>query len=288
MPRAHPPGVRAQVVDAVRDRLAGRAGREVADIHPLRVARGRHPAPPLAILPLSRRPPRRPAGRRPGARAPGRRCSGTGRPGPGAGCPRRPWRFPAGCSPRPPTRRRRAEQACPAAVSVPARFRVDRHVHCSGDSGSPRDSGSTSAMSAGPSPGSVSDSFLRPPPGARTRGSGPPAASRTPRLHRVRVHAGRRRHRLDAAAAQLQRLRPEQQPTLPLIQMRPQYPVQPRHPLPAGLAVPVVVRHTTKGRPSGRKNLGYFVAHAYALGARRRNKSGTCVRSGFRSAGRSR
>ena len=78
---------------------------------------------------------------------------------------------------------------CPAAVSVPARFRVDRHVQRSGDSGSPRDSGSTSASSAGTSPGSVSASFLRPPPGARTRGSGLPWCLPHAARHRVRVHA---------------------------------------------------------------------------------------------------
>ena len=36
--------------------------------------------------------------------------------------------------------------------------------------------------------------------------------------------------------------------------------VQPRHPLPRQLPATVAVRHTTKGRPSGAKNLGYFDA----------------------------
>jgi hypothetical protein len=40
--------------------------------------------------------------------------------------------------------------------------------------------------------------------------------------------------------------------------VRPQYPVQPRHPL----AVPVAVRHTTNGRASGAENLAYFDATA--------------------------
>ena len=80
--------------------------------------------------------------------------------------------------------------------------------------------------------------------------------------HRVRVHPGRLRHRLDAAAAQPQRLRPEQEPPLPLIQVRAQQPVQPRHLLAGGLPVPVAVRHTTNGRPSGAENLAYFVASA--------------------------
>jgi len=83
-----------------------------------------------------------------------------------------------------------------------------------------------------------------------------------PPAYRVRVHASRRRHSLDAAAAQLQRLRPEQQPPLTLIQVRAQQPVQPCHPLAGGLPAPVAVRHTTDGRPSGAKNLAYFVARA--------------------------
>ena len=65
----------------------------------------------------------------------------------------------------------------PCRVSSAARFRVDSVVHRSGDSGSPREAGSTSASSAGRSPGSVSASFLRPPPGRRARASGSPPAS---------------------------------------------------------------------------------------------------------------
>ena len=86
-----------------------------------------------------------------------------------------------------------------------------------------------------------------------------------PPAHRIRVHPGRPRHRLDAAAAQPQRLRPQKQPPLPLIQVRAQQPVQPRHPLPGSLPAPVAVRHTTNGRPSGAENLAYFVASAKSL-----------------------
>ncbi len=77
----------------------------------------------------------------------------------------------------------RSETRCPAAVSAPARFRVDFVVHTNGDIGSPRVSGSTNAFSSDISSGSDSVSFLRPPPGARTRaaGSGNPSSSRTPR-----------------------------------------------------------------------------------------------------------
>src|SRR5689334_17854614 len=77
----------------------------------------------------------------------------------------------------------RSDTRCPAAVSASARWRVDLVVHTSGDSGSPRVCGSTSAVNAGPSPGSFSVAGLRPPPGARTRParSTPPSSSRTPR-----------------------------------------------------------------------------------------------------------
>ena len=101
---AHPPGVRAQVVDAIRDRLVDRVGGEVVHVHPLRAAR----RPPLGtavgeladlLLLLGVHRHDRLTGVQELARA--RRCSGTGRPGPGAGRPRRPWRCPASCSPRP-------------------------------------------------------------------------------------------------------------------------------------------------------------------------------------------
>ena len=84
------------------------------------------------------------------------------------------------------------------------------------------------------------------------------------------MHPGRLRHRRDAAAAHLQRLGPEQQPPLPLIQVRPQQPVQPRHPLADGLPVPVAIRHITNGRPSGAENLAYFDAHTKQVRGRHR------------------
>ena len=76
----------------------------------------------------------------------------------------------------------RSDTRCPPAASASARLRVDFVVHTSGEVGSPRVSGSTSAVNAGPSPGSVSVAGLRPPPGFRTRpdGSAPPSSSRTP------------------------------------------------------------------------------------------------------------
>ena len=118
----------------------------------------------------------------------------------------------------------RSDTGCPAPVSASARLRVDLVVHTSGDIGSPRVSGSTSAFSAAVSPGSVSASFLRPPPGARTRadGSATPSSSRTPRatvsgctpvasattVIPPRPSCG---------------LRTQHQPTLPLVQMRTQH-----------------------------------------------------------------
>src|ERR1700733_8608625 len=70
----------------------------------------------------------------------------------------------------------------PWRVSSPARWRVDFVVHRSGDTGSPRSSGSTRSSSAGSSPGSRSAARLRPPPGRRTRPSGaaPESSSSTP------------------------------------------------------------------------------------------------------------
>src|SRR6266540_3441386 len=63
----------------------------------------------------------------------------------------------------------RSEIGCPVLVNAAARLRVDLVVHTSNDIGSPRVSGSTNAFSATANSGSVSASFLRPPPGARTR-----------------------------------------------------------------------------------------------------------------------
>jgi hypothetical protein len=55
------------------------------------------------------------------------------------------------------------------ADSAPASFLVDLVIHTSSDIGSPRVAGSTSAFNAAVSSGSVSASFLGPPPGACTR-----------------------------------------------------------------------------------------------------------------------
>ena len=60
---------------------------------------------------------------------------------------------------------------CPAAVSSSDRRITLLAVHASGDSGSPRAQSSTSASSAGTSPGPAPASFLRPPPGRRMRPS---------------------------------------------------------------------------------------------------------------------
>ncbi len=62
-----------------------------------------------------------------------------------------------------------AETRCPWRVSSADSFRVDFVVQRSGDIGSPRSSGSTSASSAGRSPESSTAAFFRPPPGGRTR-----------------------------------------------------------------------------------------------------------------------
>lgn len=66
---------------------------------------------------------------------------------------------------------------CPVRGSSRASVRVDFTVHRSGDIGSPRSSGSTSASSVGCSPGSRSATLLRPPPGRRTRLRGSSLAS---------------------------------------------------------------------------------------------------------------
>lgn len=69
---------------------------------------------------------------------------------------------------------------CPARVGSCASVRVDFTVHRSGDIGSPRTSGSTSANSADRSPGFRSATLLRPPPGhRRAPGSGTPQPSTT-------------------------------------------------------------------------------------------------------------
>src|SRR5664279_5160015 len=69
---------------------------------------------------------------------------------------------------------------CPESSSASRRRLLV--VHRSGDSGSPRDSGSTRASSATLTPGSVLVTLLRPPPVRRVRpnGSSPASSSRTP------------------------------------------------------------------------------------------------------------
>ena len=55
------------------------------------------------------------------------------------------------------------------AVSSAASFAVDLVVHRNGDSGSPRETGSTNASSAATRSGSVTAIAGRPAPGRRTR-----------------------------------------------------------------------------------------------------------------------
>ena len=71
---------------------------------------------------------------------------------------------------------------CPRLVSSPASASSDSAVHRSGDSGSPRVTGSTKASSAAGSPGSTCSARLRPAPGRRTRAAGatPPDNSLIP------------------------------------------------------------------------------------------------------------
>ena len=80
--------------------------------------------------------------------------------------------------------------------------------------------------------------------------------------HRGRMSARHAGHRLDSAAAQPGRLRPQQQPPLSLIQVRPQRLIQLRHPLQRQLSGNLDRRHTTKGRPHRVKKLCYFDANA--------------------------
>jgi hypothetical protein len=74
-------------------------------------------------------------------------------------------------------RHRRGETRCPAADIASARLRTDLVVHRSGDSGSPREVGSTNDSNVVRTPGSVSASGLRPPPGRRVRPNGSSQAS---------------------------------------------------------------------------------------------------------------
>ena len=108
---------------------------------------------------------------------------------------------------------------CQGLVNASARFRVDFVVQTSSDIGSPRVSGSTKALSCNNNPGSDSARLFRPPPGARTRTAGLRLA-RQPTGDRVRVHASSRRDDLDPTPAELLRLGPQKQSTLPLIHDR--------------------------------------------------------------------
>src|SRR5207342_2562721 len=67
--------------------------------------------------------------------------------------------------------------------------------------------------------------------------------------HRVRVHPGRQRNRLDPAPAQLRRFRAEQQAALPLVQIRTQHRIAPSHRL-VGLPL---TRHSTTVDPPDTK-----------------------------------
>src|SRR3954465_4735124 len=109
------------------------------------------------------------------------------------------------------------------AVSWAANFAVDLVVHRNGDSGSPREIGSTSASSAATRSGSVTAIGGGPPPRP------PPPPPRNWFLviqlahtlrHGIRMHPTGRRDQLDPAPTQHLRLRAEQQPPRPLIQMR--------------------------------------------------------------------
>ena len=145
----------------------------------------------------------------------------------------------------------RSDTRCPPPANASARLRVDFVVHTSGEVGSPRVCGSTSARKAGASPGSFSVAGLRPPPGARTRpaGSTPPSSSRTPLATVSGCTPVASSNRLDPAPAQLRRLRAEQQAALPLVQIRTQHRIAPSHRL-VGLPL---TRHSTTVDPPGTK-----------------------------------
>ena len=120
----------------------------------------------------------------------------------------------------------RSDTGCPLAVSAPARFRgrlgrphQRRHRIPAGLRLHQR------LQRAPPAPGrSRSASCGHRPAPAPAPTARPTLDLTHPTGDRVRMHPGRRRHRLDPAPAQLLSLAPQQQPTLPLIQMRPQQP----------------------------------------------------------------
>jgi hypothetical protein len=110
----------------------------------------------------------------------------------------------------------------PWRVSSAASLRVDLVVHRSGDTGSPRSSGSTRASSAERSPRSTSAARLRPP----TRPARPVQRLSTrvqlsnAQRHRGLPDPGGPGNQPDPAMPQRPRLSAHQQPPLPLIQMR--------------------------------------------------------------------
>jgi len=210
------PGVRGHVVDPVRDRVPGFPVSEavVADLH--RVA----PGPPfpaacaywptcsffLASTLITG--------------CPAARCSvawpamsGTGRPGPDAAGPRRPWHWPAWRTPLPAAAARRSAAApCPCARSSSdrclralgrpqqRRLRIPPAGILHQASSAGRSPGSTSASGLRPAPGAAPGLPARParipapPPRSRPsattpRSSWPPPRSRRPRRpgHRPRV-----------------------------------------------------------------------------------------------------
>src|SRR5918993_1461896 len=189
-PDTHPAGIAPHVVDAVGDRLAQLGVGEVVHVDPFRLAR-RLPFDPgvgeLADQFLF-------FGVHADDRLPGGQVGGglvvdvtklgitVGVLGAFQGLAGPLQRVPL--SAQQPRHGRAAD-----AVSASASWRVDLVVHRSGDSGSPRVTGSTSASKAASRPGSASASGLGPAPGARTRpvGSGSESSSAMPRRTLGRV-----------------------------------------------------------------------------------------------------
>ena len=110
---------------------------------------------------------------------------------------------------------------CPRPVSAADSCRVDLIVHRSGDSGSPRVSGSTRRSSAAVSSASTVSARLRPAPARRTRPESVAPLSSCPHPESPSTcRPGRARHHRDPAPPGLTRLHRHPQPALPLIQHR--------------------------------------------------------------------
>jgi hypothetical protein len=111
-------------------------------------------------------------------------------------------------------------------------LRADFVVHRSGDTGSPRTSGSTSASNADRSPGSSSTSRLRPHPHGAP---GPAAHRRPPTRHSPRHgplgYTCRPGNPPDPAVTQHPRFGAQQQAALSFVQVRQQRPQLRRQPL---------------------------------------------------------